>query len=465
MFVKRRGLKYKFILGSIAAIVVATALTTTLLLILVDSSPQHIIIYLLFASVFYVLIGSTLILFLSKIMVQPVISLTEKVHEVRNGNFDISIENKSSGDEMGELFEGFNAMVKDLKTSISDLRAEKEKAELYSRQLYDSKAKLEAIFNGISDGIMVINRDFRIIAVNPFFEKIMGHPPPELVGHHCYEMCHDGGYLCQGCNAIATFESGRYLSSMRTVADKAGEKRYFDVHNFPLRNEKGEVQQVIEYVKEVTGVIRAREKLEQSRRLAELGELAAKVAHEVRNPLHAIEGAAHYLLNEFQTNNIITTFGTLIRDQVARLNKVTSDLLNYAKPMTADLAPGQVVPIIQRSLDIVKHHLEAKGINVRFSYPHELPLILIDGRQLEQAIINLVVNAADAMSYCGQLVVEVKTLESPSNGIDEGIQIAVADDGCGMDDQVRKMMFSPFFTTKEKGKGTGLGLSTVYGIV
>lgn len=463
MFAKRLGLKYKFIVGSVAAVVTATAITTLLLINLSQRSPEHVTTFLLLASLFYVVFGLIVVLLFSKIMVQPVISLTQKVHEVRSGNFNVAIENRSRGDEMGELFEGFNSMVKDLKTSIDALREAKESAEQYSQELYDSKSKLEAILNGISDGIMVIDRDFRIMVANPFFEKIMMHPSNELVGNHCYEMCHDGGYMCQGCNAMATFESGRYLASMRTIVDKTGDKRYLDVHNFPLRNERGEVMQVIEYVKEMTSVIRAREKLEQSRRLAEIGELAAKVAHEVRNPLNAIEGAAHYLAAEFDGNDTVTTFTALISDQVTRLNKVTSDLLNYAKPMKADLSIGSVVSVIQHSLEIIKSQIESKGISLHRHYSDGLPSILIDARQLEQALINIFMNSIDAMDVCGNLTVEAKSISTPSFGIDDGIQIVIQDNGCGISEDIRQKIFSPFFTTKEKG--TGLGLPIVSRVV
>ncbi len=463
MLAERKGLKFKLIAGSIITIVVTTSVTTAILLYLFQHHADYITTFLIVAAFFYVLFGLIVVLFISTIMVQPVISLTRKVHEVREGNFEVEIENKSASDEMGELFVGFNTMVKDLKASISALREEKEKAERYSKELYDSKSKLEAIFDGISDGIMVIDRDFRIIAANPFFEKIMVHPESELKGHHCYEMCHDGGYLCRGCSAMATFETGKYLSNIRTIVDKAGNKRYMEVHNFPLRNENGEVEQIIEYVKEVTGVIRAQEKLEQSKRLAEIGELAAKVAHEVRNPLNAIEGAAHYLMNEFTTNETVQTFSTVIRDQVARLSKVTADLLNYAKPMKADLVPAGVIPVVQRSLNVVKPQLDAKGINVHLSLTEDLPPVLIDPAQLEQAIINVLANAVDAMKDCGNLTMETKSITSPSYGIEEGVQICITDDGCGISDDVKPKIFSPFFTTKEKG--TGLGLPIVSRVI
>lgn len=463
MVARRRGLKPKLIVGSVATVLLTTVTTTVILLYLSKQHPEDISTYLLIAALFYVVFGLAVVLFISKIMVQPVIELTEKVDQIRNGNFEVSIENKSSGDEMGKLFDGFNSMVKDLRSSITALREEKEKAEHYSKELYDSKSKLETIFNGISDGIMVIDRDFHIIAANPFFEKIMQHPEVELRGNHCYEMCHDGGYLCRACNAMATFETGKYLSNVRTIVDKSGSKRYMEVHNFPLRNEQGNVEQIIEYVKEVTGVIRAQEKMEQSKRLAELGVLAAKVAHEVRNPLNAIEGAAHYLLSEFKTTSAVQTFGTLIRDQVARLSRVTTDLLNYAKPMKAELIQSSVVTVINHSLETLKPQLDAKGINTTLSLSENLPDVLIDPSQMEQAIVNVIANSIDAMNEGGNLTIGLKPLSEPSNGIETGIQIVIVDDGCGIKDGIKSDIFSLFFTTKEKG--TGLGLPIVSRVI
>ncbi|MFQ5432594.1 MAG: PAS domain S-box protein, partial [Nitrospinota bacterium] len=154
---------------------------------------------------------------------------------------------------------------------------------------------LRSIFDGIPDGILVINKNFKVVMINKAMQKFMGKELNEIEGHHCYYLCHNSQMVCDDCNADSVFENVLPPSRIR-VCFRENMKRKFEIWNFPIHSEDGSVDYIIEYIKDVTDRQKMEKELTQARRLAIIGEVAAKTAHEIRNPLNAMEGAAHYLL-------------------------------------------------------------------------------------------------------------------------------------------------------------------------
>lgn len=462
---KRTGLKYKFVGFSIAAIIISAILGSLVLHFLIKVNQTYSPLYLFCVALFFVIIGVGGVLLTTRLMVQPVISLTRKVYEVQQGNLDVQMNDgckRTQLDEMDRLFEGFNHMVRNLKQNIAALTSSRQKAETYSRQLFESKKKLEAIFNGISDGIMIIDKEFRVVTANPVIEKIIGRTLPEIQGQHCYEMCNGTLQRCSFCKADIALKNGEHVTSYCTkIIEGLGEK-IFEVHDFPMYDKDGEIDQIVEYVKDVTEAVRMQKNLESSRRLAETGEMAAKVAHEVRNPLNAIKGAAHYLRNEV-TNGDSESYLNLIEEQVERVNKVATDLLVLSKPLEAVFHPGNLNEVMDRSLLVTQTQLEDKQISVRKEITRRLPQIPLDDAQMEQAFVNLLLNAVDAMHPGGQLRIRIDVCDSQKNSDEKKIEVLIRDDGCGIRSVAQEELFKPFFTTKTKG--TGLGLTIVKKIV
>lgn len=466
MLSKRTGLKYKFIAITIATIIITTFLGSLTLHYLIKSNPDHLEFYITLVSIFYIIIGVTGVLIITKLMVQPVVSLTEKVHQVKQGNLNVEITGKRKGtrlDEMDRLFEGFEHMVLSLKENIEALTQAKERAEKYSRELFESKKKLEAIFNGISDGIMIISQDFRIVNANHVIQRIMGRSLDEICGQHCYEMCNGTTNRCSFCRAELAFKTGQHVATFCTkMIEEDGEEKVFEVHDFPLYNDKGEIDQIIEYVKDVTEAVRMQARLENARHLATIGEMAAKVAHEVRNPLNAIKGASHYLRNEVY-NEDARSYLNLIEEQVERVNKVATALLDLSKPLETVLYPGNLEKVIKRSLQITESQIKTKKIKTIEEIEPDLPSIPLDEEQMEQVMVNLILNAIEAMNKGGELKIKVNMDRNGIFNSDGKIKIIVSDNGCGIDGHQVQKLFNPFFTTKTKG--TGLGLTIVKKII
>ncbi len=466
MSLNQVGLKYRFIGFSILSIVLTVLLGSLAFHWLLLAHQGYTPLLLVGLSLFYIMVGVAGVLLISKYMIQPIVYLNAMVNRVREGDLDVTIARGSASrgkDELDRLMEGFDHMVRSLRAYIQKLTWAKEKAEKTSQELFQSKSRLEAILNGISDGIMILDRDYRIVGANPVIEQFMGRSLKEIRGQKCHLMCNGTVERCSFCRAEDTFMRGDHVISY-CIKQPANlpEERILEIHDFPLYNEKGDVEQIIEYVKDVTEAVKTQARLESARRLAQIGEMAAKVAHEVRNPLNAIQGATHYLRG-MTGDPEWCSYLDLIDEQVGRLNRVASELLEFSKPMAPPLSPGQVKRVIQQALAIADRLFKGRRIEVNCHIQPELPSIPLDEAKMEQVLVNLIQNAADAMPHGGQLTIRAQLKSLPENGKTPWVQIEIQDSGTGMEPHVLERVFDPFFTTKNKG--TGLGLSIVKKIV
>ncbi len=324
-------------------------------------------------------------------------------------------------------------------------------------QISDARKRLQAVFDGITDGIQVVDGEFRITAANKSMTALLGRTV--LVGEHCFKACGFGIKLCEDCPAMTTFETGlpafitkRLLSALSDGTELR--ERVVEVSTFPLLDRGNRVVQVVEYIKDVTDRVRLAESLEHSRRLAELGEMAARVAHEVRNPLNAIAGAAHFLSTEYREDETIQKFTSLINRQASRVNQVASDLLSVSRPMRLHLGNVNINAVLEQALDSLLEQARCQGITAEINLLSDIPLIKADEFQIEQALLNIVRNAVEAMPGGGTL--RVNTALSDGG---KCVDVLIQDTGQGIPDADKSRIFQSFFTTKIKG--TGLGLTIV----
>jgi two-component system sensor histidine kinase AtoS len=322
-------------------------------------------------------------------------------------------------------------------------------------QISDARKRLLAVFDGITDGIQVIDENFRVTAENKSMTALLGRSAK--VGEHCFEACAFDVKVCVDCPAEETFRSGQPASTTKRLVGSAtnrSDERVVEISTFPVMDRGNRVMHVVEYIKDVTERVRLAERLEHSRRLAELGEMAARVAHEVRNPLNAIAGAAHFLSTEYERDETLQKFTSLIKRQATRLNQVASDLLYVSKPLRTRLTAVMVHDVLDQALDSLSDQLRDHHILVMKDLAPELPPIQADELQIEQAVHNIFRNAVEAMAEGGTLRVATAML---NGGTD--VEIRIQDTGYGIPEHDRERVFQSFFTTKVKG--TGLGLTIV----
>jgi len=210
--------------------------------------------------------------------------------------------------------------------------------------------------------------------------------------------------------------------------------------------------------KDLTEVRLLRREIERSRRLASVGRLAAGVAHEIRNPLSSIKGFATYFKERYQDIPRDQQTATIMIQEVDRLNRVVSQLLEFARPVDIKPQPTNLIHLIDDSIKLVENQADQKGITIKTGISSQVPEIMIDPDRLNQVLLNLYLNAIESMDNGGELKVELS-----SNSETSGIDIKISDTGCGISPEDLLKIFDPYYTTKSSG--TGLGLAIAHNII
>jgi two-component system cell cycle sensor histidine kinase/response regulator CckA len=330
---------------------------------------------------------------------------------------------------------------------------------------------LNSILDGIGEGVIVVDSQGRTLLFNSEAQRVLGAqardvPPEQWAGAY-------GVYLADGRTLVPPAENpllramhGSRKVEMEVIIKNGGvsEARVAIVAT-PLRNDSGEVSGAIALLRDVTQKRSLEQLLVHSQKMEAVGQLAGGVAHDFNNLLAVIEGSGEMALEELS--------GHAAREDVVdmvtaakRAASLTRQLLAFSRREAARPEPLQLGGVV-RSVEKMLRRLIGEHITL-LTRLEEVSAVMADRNQLEQVLINLCVNARDAMPEGGTLSIELRPLD-PSDPAalpdTESIVLTVSDTGTGMDSEVMKRIFEPFFTTKEIGKGTGLGLSMVYGIV
>lgn len=271
---------------------------------------------------------------------------------------------------------------------------------------------------------------------------------------------------------IPNDELGQVMRSWNDALTKLqGYQRSVREKNTLLEQQQGELQQwagqLERRVKEKSRIlVQAQQQLIQTEKLAAVGKLASGLAHEMNNPLASIAGYAEDLLElcgspELQDVREVREFAEslkIIEEQAFRCKTITKNLLNFARKTDLTIGDVNLNELLKETFSLVEYRARKRKVNILCCLEPSLPIIESDRFHLQQAIVNIVDNALDALDDGGEI--ELRTAR------DDGcVHVTISDNGPGIPEQVRSKIFDPFFTTKPVGSGTGLGLSICYGIV
>lgn len=197
--------------------------------------------------------------------------------------------------------------------------------------------------------------------------------------------------------------------------------------------------------------LQLKEKLSRAEHLSSLGEMAAAISHEIRNPLGIIRNSTELLKKKVVAIDPSSTIPDIIIEESTRLNNIITDFLNFAKPRSPNIAPCKVADVVEKNLTFLSPQLEEKGYVVRKAYQSDLPEIPADSAMLYQAFLNILINAIQAMQDGGHIYIRISSNH-------EALVVSFEDEGTGIPDEVFNKIWDPFFTTKEMGTGLGLGV-------
>lgn len=339
-----------------------------------------------------------------------------------------------------------------------------------AKALEESNALLKSVFEGTGDALFIKDLEGRYILVNRTFAGLLDLEETQVMGKSANELVdtETAKQLTEQDRAVT--EAGTGKSFEYIVPSKSG-PRIFLTQKGPHRDANGKIVGVIGVVRDITEYRQIEEHLRQSQKMEAIGTLAGGVAHDFNNLLMVINGYSSILSDSLAAEVKLRGHVDQIQKAAERAISLTRQLLAFSRKQTIQPSALKLNQVIS-GMEKLLHRLIGENILISTQLAPDLGTVLADAGQMEQVILNLAVNARDAMPEGGQLTFETRNVEFEgslvsANSMRPGryVEMAVKDTGIGMDLNVQTRLFEPFFTTKPPGKGTGLGLSTVYGIL
>jgi len=334
---------------------------------------------------------------------------------------------------------------------------------LFIKALVMAKREWEATFDAILDPLAIVDTAGVVRRANLGFARALGKDIREVVARSYSALL--GSPTAGSTDPVAL--------SLVDSAARTEETRYAalpSVHQVtvsPWREEDGRLSGLVVLLKDLGQLKEQQQRMQQAARLAEIGQLAAGIAHEINTPLASIALRAESLQKTAQDPALtgIESFKNFprylktIEEETYRCKKIIRALLEFSSSRKPETRPTDLNALAERAADLVGHQMKLKQVSLSLRLEPGLGLVPADDGQLRQALLALLMNALDATSAGGHI--EVETLV----GSESTAVLAVKDDGEGIPPEIRAKIFSPFFTTKPFGQGTGLGLAICHGIV
>jgi PAS domain S-box-containing protein len=345
---------------------------------------------------------------------------------------------------------------------------ERQRAE---RALVESYSLLNAVVEGTSDAVFVKDLRGRYLMINSAGARFLGKKVEEVIGK-------DDRELFTPDTARAVMETDRQVmasgasQTFEETATAAGVTRTYLATKNVFRDAHGQVIGLIGLARDVTELKRLEEQFRQSQKMEAVGRLAGGVAHDFNNLLTVINGYCEMVSNSLRTDDPSRELLAVILKSGERAARLIRQLLAFSRKQILQPRVVNLNPLLTELLKLLER-LIGEDIELVLVPDPGLGLAKVDPGHFEQAIINLAVNARDAMSHGGRLVLETHNAELDTDYAErypdvrpgQYVSVVVRDTGHGMDEAIKARIFEPFFTTKGPGKGTGLGLAMVYGFV
>lgn len=382
--------------------------------------------------------------------------------------FLVFLLSRSFGRDVNTVKSGLKKLQFDLSAPLPSLKGEigeiAQSANRMAAALREALGLNENILNSISDGVVTVDNDKRVTLLNPAARRITGFDPEKVLYQPCYglfppiEDTHspivmEGDFLWP---LLDTLRNGTKYTDFEMEYPIHDRMMQLNVSTEIIRNSEGKSIGAVIFMRDISQAKSMQQHMERAEQLAVLGELVAGVAHEIRNPLTAIRGFVQFL-DEGANPAERKEYTGIILKEVDSINRVIQQLLSFARPVPQHYQMAKIGDLVQDALVLVKTRKVAGRIEFMLDIDKDLPDIEIDGELIRQVLLNLLLNAVQAIERQGTIAISAGRIS------EDCVEISITDDGCGIRREDNKKIFVPFFTTKETG--TGLGLSIVQRIV
>ncbi|WHY02186.1 ATP-binding protein [Neobacillus sp. DY30] len=320
------------------------------------------------------------------------------------------------------------------------------------KELLKSEQKFRRIFEDSMDGLILWNDMYQIVDTNCSALRIFGLPKDKLVGRSVLELfSHLNEKKQEIINHIEQVTNNGKQSSSMVIEGIDGGVRHFD-----YSTKRGIIDGLnLTVIIDVTEKAQMQEQLRKSDRLNLIGELAAGIAHEIRNPMTALKGFIQLLEPSIKAEH--SMYYEVITSELARIDSIINEFLILAKPQETKYLDKDICQIMRETIDLLSAQAVLYNVQFYTHYEEQLPHVYCEPNQLKKVFINLIKNAIEVMPNGGEITIAINSIK------DQFIQISIRDEGMGIPVDKIKKLGEPFYTTKEKG--TGLGLMVSYRII
>ncbi len=334
------------------------------------------------------------------------------------------------------------------------------------------RMRLMAAVEQLGEVVVITDLNAKIEYVNPAFETVTGYTSEEAIGQNISILEsgeHDGAFY----NAMwETLRRGEAWSGQFINKKKDGEFYTEDATISPVFDATGQTVNYVAVKRDVTQELNLEEQFRQAQKMQSIGQLVAGIAHDFNNLMQVINGYADIARKRLPSDHEVGENIDQIRKAGDQAKNLVKQLLAFSRQQVIDPVDLDLNEVIKNSWKMLRHMI-GEHIHFEFNAGEKLGTVFADRGQIEQVLMNLCVNARDAMPNGGMLTVQTEEMAISPDDLKthawaqpgDYILLSVRDTGCGMNEKTLKLVFEPFFTTKEVGEGAGLGLSTVYGIL
>ncbi len=352
-------------------------------------------------------------------------------------------------------------------------QSERRQAE---KSLAQSEAMMRGILNSVDEGFVVIDRQYRIRSANRAYCSLVNLREEEVIGRQCHAILRQNNQPCYEsgleCPVQHTFRTGTAHACFITHQAASGALLYLELKSYPISDASGTIVSVIETINDVTEKYQLQEQLAHSQKMESVARLAGGVAHDFNNMLGVIIGHAELAMGRVDTAEPLLGNLREIRKAAGRSAALTRQLLAFARKQTVAPRVLDLNETVSGMLNMLRP-LIGEDIDLVWRPGKGASPVKMDPSQIDQILVNLCVNARDAITGIGRITIETDLItfdpdycrHHPEIVAGDYVSLIISDDGCGMEPEILGAIFDPFFTTKDIGRGTGLGLATVYGII
>lgn len=404
----------------------------------IKAKERHLLFFLFTGLLAIFALSIPIIIAIKRSVIQPLKDIEIAAEKIQNGEYDYKLS-LNSDDEIGTLAKAFDAM----RVEIKD----------FTGKLKSSENKYREINEHSFDAIAIINSDGNIVDCNSKMKNLTGYKPKELKALNFYNLI-DGENKKIIHSHINSDTDAEHFETILFSADQIEiPVELYIIKGFSLDSIKG---LSFIYMRDLS----ERKKIEQyslqTEKMFALGQISAGIAHEIRNPIFSLNNNLDYLKEKCPDNHTIKEIFPELKEGIARIQKLISAILDYAKPHDLSFKNIDLTEVIQGSLVLVSKQFEKSSIKIKTDFQHNGLLIKADYHKLEQVFVNLFLNAFQAMPNAG--ILSISSTEQ-----DNHVAVNIQDTGIGIPTEDIKRIFDPFYT--KTADGTGLGMAIVQRIL